>query len=316
MGEAFERKKLRLFQFKGEFLMLDFRMKTFLTVCRCMNYTRASEELHITQPAVSQHIRFLEKHYQTKLFRYEGKKLCLTDAGEALRGAALTMQQNEQALQNQMLHAEKGGKELSFGVTMMTAELFMAEAMERYLESCPDTRLHMKAGEPQELLTWLDQGELDFVITDGYFERNEYEALTYCKEKMIAVCSPDYPIVGKSCKVEDLLEERLLIGEKESGVRVLLEQMLELRNLSIDDFTRTAEIAGLHTMKELTKAGCGITFLYETAVRKELESGELKQIRLRDFPITHDISFLWKKGSINEKRYREVYQVFCRGQKK
>ena len=116
--------------------------------------------------------------------------------------------------------------------------------------------------------------------------------------------------------MEDLLEERLLIGEKESGVRVLLEHMLELRNLSIDDFTRTAEIAGLHTMKELTKAGCGITFLYETAVRKELESGELKQIRLRDFPITHDISFLWKKGSIYEKRYREVYQMFSRNQQK
>ena len=57
--------------------MLDFRMETFLAVCQCMNFTRASEQLNITQPAVSQHIRFLEKHYNTKLFRYEGKKLRL-----------------------------------------------------------------------------------------------------------------------------------------------------------------------------------------------------------------------------------------------
>ena len=60
--------------------MLDFRMETFLAVCRYMNFTRAAEKLNITQPAVSQHIRFLEKHYNTKLFRYEGKKLELIKA--------------------------------------------------------------------------------------------------------------------------------------------------------------------------------------------------------------------------------------------
>ena len=65
--------------------MLDFRMETFLAVCRYMNFTRAAEKLNITQPAVSQHIRFLEKHYNTKLFRYEGKKLELTEKGRRLQ---------------------------------------------------------------------------------------------------------------------------------------------------------------------------------------------------------------------------------------
>ena len=71
--------------------MLDFRMETFLAVCQYMNFTRASEKLNITQPAVSQHIRFLEKHYDAKLFRDEGKKLKLTKTGEILRNASLTM---------------------------------------------------------------------------------------------------------------------------------------------------------------------------------------------------------------------------------
>ena len=65
--------------------MLDFRMEKFLAVCRYMNFTRAAEKLNITQPAVSQHIRFLEKHYNTKLFRYEGKKLELTEKGRRLQ---------------------------------------------------------------------------------------------------------------------------------------------------------------------------------------------------------------------------------------
>ena len=66
--------------------MLDFRVDTFLTVCRTMNFTRAAEQLHITQPAVSQHIRALEEQYDTKLFRYQGKQLQLTESGRLFSG--------------------------------------------------------------------------------------------------------------------------------------------------------------------------------------------------------------------------------------
>ena len=75
--------------------MLDFRIDTFLAVCRSMNFTRAAEELHITQPAVSQHIRYLEKSYGVKLFDYQGKRLSLTTAGEALFSAAVTMKHDD-----------------------------------------------------------------------------------------------------------------------------------------------------------------------------------------------------------------------------
>ena len=94
--------------------MLDFRMETFLAVCRYMNFTRAAEKLNITQPAVSQHIRFLEKHYNTKLFRYEGKKLELTEAGEILKNASLTMMHDETAMQDEMKRAGES-EELRWG---------------------------------------------------------------------------------------------------------------------------------------------------------------------------------------------------------
>lgn len=75
--------------------MLDFRNQTFLSVCRHMNFTRASQELHITQPAVSQHIRFLEQLYQTSLFLREGKHIRLTPAGEILL-ATMTQLRNDE----------------------------------------------------------------------------------------------------------------------------------------------------------------------------------------------------------------------------
>ena len=116
--------------------MLDFRMETFLAVCQCMNFTRASEQLNITQPAVSQHIRFLEKHYNTKLFRYEGKKLMLTGAGEILRNASLTMKHDEISMQSEMQKSEEG-TEIRFGATRTVGDMLMGNILEKYLREYP-----------------------------------------------------------------------------------------------------------------------------------------------------------------------------------
>lgn len=78
--------------------MLDYRTKTFLTVCKTLNFTTAAKQLNITQPAVSQHIHFLEKQYNTTLFAYKNKELSLTPSGEILYKHLLAMKNNEQAI--------------------------------------------------------------------------------------------------------------------------------------------------------------------------------------------------------------------------
>lgn len=290
--------------------MLDFRMETFLAVCRWMNFTRASEELHITQPAVSQHIKFLEKHYQTKLFRYEGKKLCLTESGELLRGAALTMMRDERSLQDQMMRSKGEVREIRFGVTRTAGETFMTDVLVQFLQNDPNVWPYMQIAGTERLLENLDNGEIEFAILDGRFQKKEYDFLSYITESFIAVSSPSYPFKKNPQQIEDLLGERLLIREQESGTRNVLEQVLQSRNLALKDFAKTAEIASLHTIKELTKSGCGITFLYKTAVQKELERGELKEIPLYDFQVTHEFLFVWRKGSIYADTYRELFGKF------
>ena len=158
--------------------MLDFRMETFLTVCQCMNFTRASEKLNITQPAVSQHIHFLEKHYNTKLFRYEGKKLKLTGAGEILRNASLTMMHDEISMQNQMQKSE-GEEEIRFGATRTVGDVLMGRILERYLEAYPDAKICMIVENTQELLMRLDEGTIDFALVEGFFQKNEYDHQKY-----------------------------------------------------------------------------------------------------------------------------------------
>lgn len=289
--------------------MLDFRMETFLTVCRYMNFTRASEKLNITQPAVSQHIRFLEKHYNTKLFRYEGKKLRLTGAGEILRNASLTMMHDEQSMQNEMQETEKEA-EIRFGATRTIGDSVMGSVLEKYLARYPQARIHMEVENTHDLLVRLDEGRIDFALVEGFFKKSEYDFQIFSREKYIAVCSPDYIFQNTPECIEKLFQERLLLREEGSGTREVLERCLEAHNLSVQDFDKQMEVGSMQTIKELTKAGCGITFLYEAAVRRELEEGSLRQIPLQDFPVTHEFAFIWRRGSIYADWYRELFRRF------
>lgn len=289
--------------------MLDFRMETFLTVCRYMNFTRASEKLNITQPAVSQHIRFLEKHYNTKLFRYEGKKLRLTGAGEILRNASLTMMHDEQSMQNEMQETEKEA-EIRFGATRTIGDSVMGSVLEKYLARYPQARIHMEVENTHDLLVRLDEGRIDFALVEGFFKKSEYDFQIFSREKYIAVCSPDYVFQNTPDCIEKLFQERLLLREGGSGTREVLERCLEAHNLSVQDFDKQMEVGSMQTIKELTKAGCGITFLYEAAVRRELEEGSLRQIPLQDFPVTHEFAFIWRRGSIYADWYRELFRRF------
>lgn len=293
--------------------MLDFRMETFLTVCQCMNFTRASEKLNITQPAVSQHIHFLEKHYNTKLFRYEGKKLKLTGAGEILRNASLTMMHDEISMQNQMQKTDEE-EEIHFGATRTVGDVLMGRILERYLRRYPDAKICMIVDNTQELLRKLDEGIIDFALVEGFFQKNEYDHQKYSDENYIAVCAPDYTFnsdkITTDVSVENLFHERLLVREEGSGTREVLERCLDAQNFSIHDFDKVMEVGSLQTIKELTKAGCGITFLYETAVQDELREGTLKRIPLKSFEISHEFNFIWRRGSIYADRYMEIFRRF------
>ena len=292
--------------------MLDFRVETFLAVCQTMNFTRAAEQLHITQPAVSQHIHALEEQYGTKLFRSQRKQLQLTESGRLFFRTAAAMHHDDLQLR-EALHQENTRRRLRFGATLTIGEYIMPGPLHRLLEREPDIQLYMLTANTQELLKLLDQGELDFAIVEGYFDKQAYDSLVYCTQRYIPVCSAEHPFSHPVRRLEDLLEERLLVREPGSGTRNVLERALEVRNLSVRNFRRVTELGSLNLIKSLVCAGAGISFFYQPVVQQELEAGKLREIPLEDCSIYHDFTFLWRRGSLFAADYREIYSLLCQG---
>ncbi len=278
--------------------MLDFRVNTFLTVCKYMNYTHAAEELHITQPAVSQHIRFLENEYNTKLFMQEGKKLFLTDSGRIFYEKMNLLKNDELKLMETLSTTNDGLKDISFGVTMTIGEYVIAEPISKYLNSHPEVNFKIHFGNTQELLKSLEEGEIDFALVEGYFPEKTYETRIYKTVDFIPVCSSEHVFARKPKFLKDLFTERIIIREPGSGTRNILEKNLAIHNFDVSDFVKYIQVENMHSIIQLLSLDCGISFLYKSAVQKELQSGVLREIPLKDFSMQHNFTFLWQKRSI------------------
>ena len=293
--------------------MLDFRMDTFLALCRTMNYTRAAEELNITQPAVTQHIQYLQRHYGVKLFQYRDKHLFLTEAGAALRSAALTMEHDERELMEHLPLLQKGMQHLRLGATLTVGEYALPPHLGRYMKRHPDVALHLVVGSTRRLLEGLNRGELDAAVVEGYFAKREYDAIRWSIEPYVCVCAAGSALEGPM-ELEDLFTQTLILRDPESGTREILERALLERNFQLSDFRRVVEINDLTVIKQLVEQNCGITFLYRRAVERELEEGQLRQVFLRGWEVQHEFTFLWRKGSVFEQNYRRLYAKLCQNQ--
>lgn len=292
--------------------MLDFKIDTFIMVCECMNFTKAAEKLNITQPAVSQHIKALEEYYNTKLFSYEGKKMRRTKAGEILLQSAITMKHDEFYLKETLGETEEEKRNLIFGVTLTIGDFVIGKQLAEVIKKYPDMRIRMSVENTQKLLRMIEEGKLDFAIVEGHFAKNEYDSLRFSKENYIAVCGKNYKLADsekRGKRIEDLCKERLIVREEGSGTREILNRALESRNLVINDFATITQVSSISAIKTLIKENCGITFLYEAAVKEELENGSIKKIALEDFNLQHDFTFIWNKGSIFSERYHEIYHM-------
>lgn len=151
--------------------MLDFRIDTFLEVCRFMNYTRAAQELNLTQPAVSQHIRWLEEQYQAKLFCYENKQLSLTKSGELLRSAAITMKQDETYLRRKIRQIRQTENDLSFGVTPTVGMYLIPGPLAEYQKNIPMRRSRCRWKTASSCASVWMQGRLTLQFWKGTSER-------------------------------------------------------------------------------------------------------------------------------------------------
>lgn len=305
--------------------MIDHRVLTFLTVCQELSFTKAAQRLHISQPAVSQHIQFIEEYYGVRVFHFMGKKIFLTNAGKLLRQSLTSLCNNEVYLKEQLLAAVDKRRTLRFGATLTVGEFLIAAPLSRFLSVHENADVSVTVANTQELLLQLDDGRIDFAILEGSYPKHSYCHMPFLTDNFIPICGENYRFRSGECSkgssdstipdtppsLQDLTAERLLVRESGSGTRQILEEALSECDMGIEDFPHTITIGNMNTIKDMVIQGCGITFLYETAVKNELTTGLIRRIKLPGWKVRHEISVVWKKDNLFadslEETLRELF---------
>lgn len=289
--------------------MLDFRHETFLALCSCSSFTKTAELLHITQPAVSQHMKYLEDFYGCKLFDIKNRKLKLTHQGELLKEFAMTVFSDSKHFKENISSVNTDTMQFSFGATLSIGEYVMPTILSRLLTKYPEMKIHMSVANTQVLLERLNNGELDFIVVEGLFDKSEYDSTLFSLENFIPVCSPKSEFAKCKVNFQEITDSRLILRERGSGTREIFENILQKNNYSLHAFEKVIEIGNMAAIKKMVSDDLGITFLFEVVVKNEIENQSLSVINIPSFYEQREFNFVMLKDSFFRERYMDIYKL-------
>ena len=273
-------------------------------VARCGSFSRASSELHLTQPAVSMQIKQLEAALGLPLFEHQGKQILLTEAGrETLRSAGTVgreLTNLEQTLAD--LQGLKGGT-LTVSAAS-TASVFAARMMALFRARHPDVQLSLNVVNRETLLRHLTENTIDLALMGKPPEGLHLAARPFMDNPLVVIAATSHPLAGlRAIPLTRLLEEPLVGREQGSGTRSALEKFLAEQGLT---FTAAMEMNKNEAIKQAVEAGLGVGVVSLHTVQAELASGQLCVLDVQGFPLQRQWFLVQREG----KRLSPAAQAF------
>ncbi|MBQ4464650.1 MAG: LysR family transcriptional regulator [Oscillospiraceae bacterium] len=279
--------------------MLDFRIATFLQLCETRSYTKTARLLGMTQPSVTQHIKYLQNRYGCQLFRYEGKSLILTPEGEYLRRQAEDMMRRSRRVAADLQRMANRVNPLRFGIPSEFGDELAAQLLTALTAQYPEQVLSVSVGNSAELTAQVENGELDLVLTDKICAVPTLTALPTGKLAFGCYYAADGSVHGKQ-----LLTRRLLRAGEGSADAAVMCNLLQKRQIAPDDFSAVWTIGSPAAMCRMAAAGQGICFAY--ALAAETYGGGKLQPVSGDLSDERTIVGMYRKENAELERIREL----------
>lgn len=259
------------------------QLKLFEAVSRNASYTRAAEELHLTQPAVSIQIKRLEEQVGLPLFEVVGKKIFSTVAGKTMYEAACDILERVAELKNSVetLKGEvKGPLQLS---VVTTSKYFMPHLLGMFLAKYPEVEPKLVFTNRAKVIQRLHNNEDDFVVMGQIPEDEKLETHPFLENILVLIAHPDHALAKKKkLTLEDIVGERFLMREEGSGTRLVFDRMLDAKGLKVEPYM---ELGSSEAIKQGVMAGLGLAMLSFHSLQLEMAAHKLVVLDVEDFPV-------------------------------
>jgi DNA-binding transcriptional LysR family regulator len=272
-------------------------LETFATAAELSSFTAAGKALGMTQAAVSQRIAALEAELGVPLFRREGGKVSLTDAGRTLHGyARRILDLSREARQEVTGRAEPLTGELALAASSVPGEHLLPALLEEFRRRHPHVRVRATEADSDAVLTQVERGEAHVGLVGKKGDSPYLEHRCFACDRLALVVPTDHPLARReSLPLSELRGLPLVLREAGSGSRWCLERAMEKAVGSVADLQVALEMGSNEAIKEAVLRGMGLAVLSTHAVAREVESGLLRTLPVAGLALEREMFAVWDR---------------------
>ncbi len=280
------------------------QLRLLEAVARHSSFTRASEELHLTQPAVSTQIKQLEEEIGMPLFEQMGKKIFLTEVGKEVYAFSRALAQQFRDIES-VLDDMKGVKRGTLSLTVTsTGKYFAPYLLAAFLKRHPGTQVHLEVTNREEVVQQLQDNAPDMAIMGTPPDNIELQSQAFMQNPLVIIAPPDHPLVGVSrVPLARLVEENFILRERGSGTRNAVERFFQQRGVKLNT---SMEMSRNEAIKHAVMAGLGLGIVSLHTLEFELALGRVAILSVEGFPIMKEWYMVHRSG----KRMSPIAQAF------
>lgn len=281
--------------------MSDFRLEVFYSVARRLSFTKAAQELFISQPAVTKHIRQLEEKYQSRLFERNGNKIELTAAGLLLLKYVEQIFSIYRQAEFEINAVSKRNKGLlRLGASTTIAQYQIPPLLAQFHQKFPGVRVTLINGNTEWIEQALLKKEIDLGLIEGDSKNPQISYSEFLKDEIVLVCSKNHPMAKMAeITLEQLQAIPLVLRERGSGTLEVIEHAMEPLGIRLSDLKIEMQLGSTEAIKSYLVHSPCMAFISVHAVLKELNSGELRAVDIADLNIGRFFYLIHLQGKID-----------------
>jgi DNA-binding transcriptional LysR family regulator len=261
------------------------QFKIFVSVFKYKSFSKASRELNLTQPTISNHIKLLEKEFDLKLFERLGRTITATKQAKVLYEHAVEIIESADILKEAIRATGKDTTgRIIIGASTIPGEYLLPEIIFNFWKIHPSVFFNVEISDSGEIIERVSKHDLLMGIVGTKLPYDQIKYTGFIEDELIAVSSPS-SAVRHSIRLNELVKLPMIMREEGSGTRREFEKLLDKKSISTDDLNVAGVLGSADAVKQAVKAGLGVSIVSKLSVDDELRHKTLKEIKLTDIEI-------------------------------
>lgn len=283
-------------------------LKIFLMVYQTQNITRAAENLHMTQPAVTRAVKEMEQYYGVRLFERLNRRIRTTELGEQFYAQALHIVDSLDQMEQGLKHWNEQGI-LRVGASISIGNFLLPKAVKIYQNAHPLLKIYVTVSNGARLQQMILDNQLDFALIEGEVIDDHIKKEPFAKDRLVLILPPDDPLSGrKEVFLSDISGRPFLLRENGSAGRNFLNHIFAVHDLPLEPVW---ESTSTQAIVKAVHEGLGISFLPGLLVKHDLDTGFVITMPVADETFERTNYMIWHQNKYLTAAAKELMEV-CR----